>query len=210
MITVLYGQAALADYVKVEENLANPRYPTHLAVINPEELGSDASSLHVRCENNRTEVFVLTSGVFGHQGTVRIRWHGMDAAQHVAADESTTGTSAFLSQPIDFIVRLVEEGSVIIEVEGYNVRGASRYNLNDEVRVGLYRLAETCEWGDQLPELVPTLAMAPIDVRNAAPSIPMSEITARSRLRGLLPAVEEFGRDAVIRMLDEEIAEAQD
>lgn len=212
---VLPGIAA-ADYVRVLENLANPNFPTHTVYVSPQSGGRGANGVVVRCENNRTEVFVPTEGVFGYQGIVRVKWADMPAAARWSANDSTTGTAAFLSQPIAFVLRLVQEGSVVVEVEGYNVRGAARFDLSPETRQGIYDLATTCQWVGQLPTPVAAPAPDASATGSDAPEErigtrqerggPFTEDGVRLRLRGLLPAVEQFGRDAIIEMLDQEIA----
>jgi len=216
LIAALAPGLAAADYVRVEENIANPHYPTHYVAISPQPGGRRVGNLTLRCENNRTEAFLSVDGVFGYNGTLSARWKGMAAAQRIAATDSTTGQAAFIQGPIPFIVRLVEEGGVILAVEGYTARGAGEYRLNDLRSIdGIYALAETCEWADQLPPRAAPATATPGRTATTAAMpaatpeppgtdrVPMSETRLRLFLRDLRPEVERYGLDRVIEILRE-------
>jgi hypothetical protein len=200
----------MADSVTVRENLANPEFPTHIVSISAENGLAGPQTIIIRCENNKTEVFVTVDGVFGYSGIVRVRWPNMPRATRWAANDSTTGTAAFLANSIEFTDQLVRNNSVVVEVEGYNVRGAGRFSLTGQTRDGIYELAETCQWINRLPQRTEVNENQPSASLNSdsagSASISITEQSVRFRLRALLPAIDQFGRDAIIRMLDEEIA----
>ncbi|AJE46452.1 hypothetical protein [Celeribacter indicus] len=204
----------------VRENIANPRFPTHIVGVAPQPNSHRTGSLIFRCENNRTEAFLNFDGVYGHRGTLRVRWAGMDRATRIGAEDSTTGQAAFISNPIAFIARMVEEGSVILDVEGYTARGTGQYRLTKTVDA-IYALASTCEWETRLPprKLASGTGPRPASDPAAAPAVSgpersppppagdrreiMSELALRLYFRDLKPEVEKYGLDRVSEILRE-------
>lgn len=200
IVSSLLGVAVQAQsldrgYVRVTPNLANPSYPTHLVAIRPEGGGKryGPGTLMIRCENNRTEAFLNVDGVYGHRGTTRARWEGMSQATRIGAGNSTTGQAAFLNNAIGFVARLVAEGSVILDVEGYNVRGAARYSLSPDLVEGIYELAKTCEWEGRLAVRVDATDDTEID----------QEALRREQVKEMLPAIETMGKAEFLRLLNE-------
>ncbi len=147
----------------------------------------------IRCENNRTEAFLNVDGVYGYRGVTRARWEGMSQATRIGAGDSTTGQAAFLNNAIGFVSRLVAEGSVILEVEGYNVRGgAARYSLSPKLVDGLYALAATCEWDGKLAAR-----------EKDAGSERDDDLRYRDQIKEMLPIIETMGKEKFLKLLDE-------
>ena len=192
--TSSHAQVSDQGYVRVTPNLANPNYPTHLVAVRPEGGGKryGPSTLMIRCENNRTEAFLNVDGVYGYRGVTRARWEGMSQAARIGAGDSTTGQAAFLNNAIGFVSRLVAEGSVILEVEGYNVRGAARYSLSPELVDGIYALAATCEWDGRLAAR-----------EKEAGSELDEDVRYREQIREILPIIEAMGKEKFLKLLDE-------
>lgn len=197
---VLCGPAAAqkrvdGGYVKVEENIANPRYPTHYISVPPERSEANGpENLSFRCENNSTDVWVNTDGVFGHDGVLRVRWQGMDRATRLSAIDATTGTAAFINNPIGFVPRLLKEESVILEVDGYTTRGAARYRITPDIVDAIYDLAETCEWAGRLPKREAVAAK----VEETASSVSEEQLVKKT-----LPTIRQVGKERFLEILDE-------
>lgn len=177
-------------YESVSENLANPNYPTHVIFLNPDQGGSpDLERLIVRCEDNSTDVYVALDGVYGSRGRMNVRWPGMESAVRLNVNESTRGTAAFIQNEIGFLDRLVQDGSVVLQAQGYSVRGAARFTTNEEFIDALYRLAATCEWDTQLP--------ARVDI---SPDDNQANIES---VRRMLPEIDRIGRETFIQILSD-------
>ena len=182
-------------YVKVEENIANPRYPTHYISVPPEKAEPNGSEgLSFRCENNSTDVWVNTDGVYGHDGVLRVRWQGMDRATRISSTDATTGTAAFIDNPIGFVPRLLKEGSVILEVDGYTTRGAARYRITPDIVDAIYDLAETCEWVGRLPAREAVAAQ----VEETESTVPEIKLVKKT-----LPTIRQVGKERFLEILDE-------
>jgi|GEM_PF-6240866 hypothetical protein len=213
---------AQADYVTVRENIANPKFPTHIVAISPQPNSRRTGSLIFRCDNNKTEAFLNFDGIYGHRGILRVRWEGMDQATRIPATDSTDGQAAFISNPIAFITRVVKEGGAILDVEGYTARGAGQYKLSEVKTIdAIYDLAETCQWAGRLPERntqsIQQHAAIPEEAAPASDAKPksahpepvgdqrevMSELALRLYLRDLKPEVQKYGLDRVIEILQE-------
>jgi len=176
--------------IRVEPNIANPEFPSHYITINRGEAGRFGPSyLRIRCENNKTEVYLSVDGVYGYRGRTRVKWAGMSRAQRIGAVESSDGQAAFFNNSIGFLTRFVDEGTVVLEVEGYNVRGAARYTLNNELIDGIYALANTCQWTSRLPK------------REAL--VKNSDQAERAMIQAMIPKIEEIGKLRFLELLDE-------
>lgn len=178
-----------------EENIANPHYPSHFIHVRAHDSSAQGPrSLILRCENNRTEAYLNTSGVFGHRGIIRVKWPGMTSAQRYGAVESSDLRSAFLNSSIQFITRFVQEREVIFEAEGFNFRGASRYTLDDTLIEAIYELAATCEWAGRLPKIAEVERLSASDTE---------QISDRDVVRSMLPEIRRIGRQTFDELLDE-------
>lgn len=180
--------------IRVEPNIANPEFPTHNITINMDEaMRFGPSYLHFRCENNKTETYLSVDGVYGHRGKMRAKWAGMTRAQRIGSVGSTDGQAAFFSNSIGFLTRFVKEGSVILEVDGYNVGGAASYTLNDKLIDGIYALAKTCQWEARLPA-------------RAALAENVDEAD-RKAIQAMLPAIQRMGKERFIQILNDVLPE---
>jgi len=194
VIALSFAQPAAASErwgsIRVEPNIANPEFPTHYITINRDEAGRFGPSyLHIRCENNKTEVYLSVDGVYGYRGRTRAKWAGMTRAQRIGTVESSDGQAAFFNNSIGFLTRFVDEGTVILEVEGYNVRGAASYTINGELIEGIYALANTCQWASRLPERETLVGN--------------SDRAERAAIQAMIPKIEEIGKSRFLELLNE-------
>ncbi|MGH1369333.1 MAG: hypothetical protein ACRBCL_12020 [Maritimibacter sp.] len=148
----------------------------------------------------------------------------MSRATPIRAGDSTTGTAAFIGSPIPFILKLIEEKTVVFDVEGYSARGAAKFILDDPKTIeGIYALAETCQWRERLPKIekaqAPTAPNASTQTTSAAQTstsptkplptpkssgrAPMSDLELRLYLRELKPEVRKLGLARVTEILNE-------
>lgn len=180
--------------ISVKPNLADPAHPTYVVSLNAQS-SSGPQDLILRCQNDQTEAYVVTNGVFGSDGMLLARWKGMAKAGWTASSESSDGTAAFVSNPIPFILRLVREGSVILQTQGYDAGGAARYELDSKLTSAVYELAKDCEWQSKLP---PMPKVASDKTASTDPNL----ATETSTVKAMLPEIKSMGKDRFLKILN--------
>lgn len=186
--------------ITVEEDFMDSRYPRHFILFANEPAREGDGVLILRCEQNRTELF-FASGPFEFFGmsrkpNIQARFPSEQAASTLNAGSSSDGEAAFIRSPIDFVVKLVKDGSVGLAGSYYS--GSFRHNiaLDDQTIDAIYELAETCEWSNRLPERASTDASIG-DVNEGIEPARIEDVLERVR-----QLIEEHGIEAVERALD--------
>lgn len=184
----------------VEEDFMDARYPRHLIILHPEDGLESDGALVLRCEQNRTEVY-FSSGdyeFFGH-GTspeVAVRFPSDDRANRQSVGLSTDAEAVFFDNPVAFLVRLAEDGSVGLEGSYFGGSFRHRFVLDARLQAALRDMAQTCEWADRLPPLPETAG----PVTLAAGDGEMDRTDAEL-LMAITALIEEFGADRVRQAL---------
>lgn len=141
--------------VTVEEDFMDARYPRHVIGLAAQGREANDGWLIFRCQENVTEAFFVSGpfDFFGHgtSPSVSVRFVSDERARQQSPSLSSDAEAVFFDQPIDFIVKTVEGGSV--GLNGSYFSGSFRHNfvLDDQTNSAVYELATTCGWVDRLP-----------------------------------------------------------
>ena len=211
---VTYGNWSTgAGHVQVEEDPTTARYPRHLVILLPQDRSTDAGSLVLRCENNKTEAYFVADQFeffpFGGRPEIRARFPSEPEAKPVRASNATDNKAAFLSAPIDFILRLAKEDQVVLTGSYYSGRFTGIYRLDDTMRSGIEGMATTCGWAAKMPArasqpAAPATATGPAatEAPPPAPAGSAQALLAEAELRdSLRRLVETHGLAAVLKAL---------
>ena len=150
----------------VEENLANPKIPTHFIMMFPQGKSSNGGFLVLKCKNKETDVFYLApSGeFFGFSSSpkIMVRFGSEQESKKISAiGSSGMGQSAFIKEPIKFITRLVTDGSVVLSGSHYSSSFTALYEVDDMTADAIYSMADTCGLVKKLPERKDAKVVAP-------------------------------------------------
>lgn len=203
--------------VSVEEDLTTAKYPRHIIALAPLEGSNEAGYLVLRCEQNKTEAYFLATEFeffgFGRDPEISVRFKSETEAKPLRATNSSDARAAFLGSPIDFVLRLVDEGQVVLAGSYYGSRFTGLYKTDATIVNGIYGMSETCGWSDRLPpQDMTTAAEAADDPTLAAnaqeenkPATPADEApraTDPADLKKALKAlVDQYGLPAVLTAL---------
>lgn len=142
--------------ISVEEDFMNAKYPRHVVVLAAEGQGDRDGALIFRCQQNSTEAYFVSGqfDFFGH-GTspvVNVRFPSDDQARAWTVSLSSDAEAVFFSNPIEFMISAVTDGSVGLMGNYYGGSFRHNYVLDEKTKSAMYELATTCEWLDQIPE----------------------------------------------------------
>lgn len=202
--------------VTVEEDLTTSKYPRHIIALLPLDGSSKAGYLVLRCEQNKTEVYFVAAEFeffgFGRDPKISARFKSEAEAKPLRTAGSSDADAAFIETPIDFVMRFVEEGQVVLAGNYYGGRFTGLYKTDATILDGIYGMAETCGWSSRLPVRDtataaiggPTLAtdgqIGPqVAPANSAPKTP-DPADLKEALKAL---VERYGLPAVLKALGE-------
>lgn len=117
----------------------------------PATWGYNRPSLILRCDGNRTNLYIDTKGVvasiYGEFDRSRVRWRIDDGAPTSQAwQESTDSQALFAPRPIAFARQLMDGESLLFEFTPYDSGPVTvKFDLSEMDNV-VSRIAEACDW----------------------------------------------------------------
>lgn len=206
-----YGDGA------VTEDIVNPKFPIHTVRFVPQDGSVTAGNLLLRCKNNETEAFYISDRLnfFSalNSPDVKARFGKEEDSNKIKTTMSSDNEAVFISSPIDFIVKIIGSGAVVLSGSYYSANFAALFKVDNIIADRIYVMAEACNWAAKLPPrsditvAVPDVAAS--DVASPALNVPEADSIPNGGVvnkdadlnTSLKDLVDKFGLPAVLGAL---------